>query len=289
MGQEEPHAGLYYFEDLAPYARLALRVREVIYSGRTRYQQVDILRLEGFGLALILDGYIQSTEADEHFYHEALVHPALLSHPRPERVLILGGGEGAALREVLKHKSVRLCSLVDIDGELLELSKRYLAPLHRGSFWDPRAEVLVQDAAHYVERAGERFDIVIMDLTDPHGPEISRHLYSKAFFERLRGLLGPGGFLVGQLGSAFFYPDLYSEIIAGLRAVFPSVIEYQVWTPSFGYCTNFALATLGGNVIREDSVDEELRRRGIGTKFYGGLAHRALFSGFINRRPEGAQ
>jgi spermidine synthase len=288
MSEEALGEGLYYFEQVAPHVRLALRVRQVIYRGRTRYQNVEIVVLEGFGLSLILDGYVQSTQADEHIYHESLVHPALLSTPNPQSALILGGGEGATLREVLKHNTIQRCVMVDIDGELLELAKRYLAPMHRGSFWDGRAEVVVQDGAEYVRRTAERFDAIILDLTDPHGPEISRRLYSEAFYEQLKAILKPGGVVVSQLGSAFFYPELYSEIITGLAKVFSKVHEYQVWTPSFGYSTNFVLATSEGQLIQEERVDEELKRRGVKTLFYGGRAHRALFSGaLITRAAQG--
>ena len=131
---------------LAAGERAAYEVTRVLYEGRTRFQEVRIVETRPYGLALFLDGAPQSAVADEFVYHEALVHPALVAHPSPRRVLIAGGGEGATLREVLRHPTVEQATMVDIDGELVELARRHLEPMHRGAFDDPRARVIVGDA-----------------------------------------------------------------------------------------------------------------------------------------------
>ncbi|MEM2757695.1 MAG: spermidine synthase, partial [Sulfolobales archaeon] len=134
-------SSMFAIEPVSRTVSLTAGLKNVLVNTKTKYQSVQIVELEEFGKALILDGLIQSSQADEFVYHESLVHPALLTHPNPKKVLIIGGGEGAALREVLKHPTVTNAVMVDIDGELVELSKRYLEEMHNGSFNDPRSKV----------------------------------------------------------------------------------------------------------------------------------------------------
>jgi len=138
----EVRLGLNIVQGVGGSTVMVMKVSNVYVSTRTKYQEVQIVDLEGFGRALVLDGYVQSTEVDEFLYHESLVQPAMTTHPNPARVLIIGGGEGATLREVLKHGTVVEAVMVDIDGELVEYAKKYLGVMHRGSFNDPRAKVL---------------------------------------------------------------------------------------------------------------------------------------------------
>jgi spermidine synthase len=158
-------------EPLSGNTTLLIKVRAVHAVKRSKYQTIVIADTEDYDRVLILDDYIQSSYQDEHYYHESLVHPAMVTHPAPRDVLILGGGEGATLREVLKHKTVQRAVMVDIDGDVVELSRRYLPEMHQGSFDDPRARVVIEDGFVYVENAlktGDKYDVVIMDLTDPY-------------------------------------------------------------------------------------------------------------------------
>ena len=150
-----------------PDLAMMLQVRQVLYSGETAYQRVEILESELFGRSLVLDGKTQSTERDEHLYHEALVHPAMLLHLGPRTVFIGGGGEGGTLREVLAHRSVERVVMLDLDREVVDLCRRYLPQHHQGSFNDPRVELCHQDAREYLANSDERFDVMIMDLVDP--------------------------------------------------------------------------------------------------------------------------
>ncbi|MBV8675765.1 MAG: fused MFS/spermidine synthase, partial [Planctomycetaceae bacterium] len=169
-----------------------------IAKARTAMQDVEIVETLSYGPMLLLDGIIQSAEDDEHVYHEALVHPGLIAHDGPREVLIIGGGEGATLREVLRHQSVERASMVDIDGQLVELCKEHLDDWHRGSFDDPRAEVLIGDGRGFLEMTDRTFDVVICDITDflDHGPAL--RLYTKQFYELIGRRLNPGGVLIVQ-------------------------------------------------------------------------------------------
>jgi spermidine synthase len=164
---------------------MVIKVKKLIAIKKSEFQEIIIAECEDFGKALILDGYIQSTVADEFIYHESLVHPAMLLHPNPKRVLIIGGGEGATLREVLKHNTIEEAIMVDIDRDVVELSKEFLPEMHCGSFFDKRARIVIDDGKRFVEKELAReskYDVVIMDLTDPYSSEIAKDLYSKQFF-----------------------------------------------------------------------------------------------------------
>ncbi|MEM0318067.1 MAG: methyltransferase domain-containing protein, partial [Candidatus Nezhaarchaeales archaeon] len=164
-------------------------VRKIMYSGRTKFQQVDIVETYSFGKCLFLDGKLQSCEYDEHVYHEALVHPAMMTHPDPKRVLIVGGGEGATAREVLRYPTVEKVVMVDIDGELVDLCRRYMPEWSQGAFEDPRLELVIADGRKYIEETGESFDVVILDLTDPLPGTPSVYLYTREFYELVKGRL----------------------------------------------------------------------------------------------------
>ncbi len=270
--------GLTVIEPVSRRSSLVMSLKNVLVSTRTKYQRVQIVELEEFGTALILDDYIQSTEADEYIYHESLIHPALITHPRPEKVLIVGGGEGASLREVLKHSTVSKAVMVDIDGELVELAKRYLGVMHRGSFDDPRSKVIIMDGLKYIEEATETYDVVILDLTDPFGSDIARALYSSEFYMKLKNRLTHDSVIVSQCGSSFFYPNTYRYIVNNIMKAFKVVREYYVWIPSFGYACNFIIASdrYDPATLSAHDVDELLRRRGVTTRYYSGKVHEAL-------------
>jgi len=278
-----------WVETVSWHSSLATQIEGIRYMRRTKYQELAIIDTVDFGRALVLDGFIQSTYADEPYYHESLVHPAMAAHPSPRRVLILGGGEGATLREVLKHRTVAEAVMVDIDGEVVDAAKEYLPAMHRGAFRDPRAKVLIMDGAKYVEEAaarGEKFDVVVMDLTDPYGPEIAQGLYSAQFLGKVKGLLAQGGVLATQAGSSFFFEEEYNAVLRNMSANFRIVVEYTVWIPSFGYAVNFIAASDSADPrgLGAEEVDRILAERGVSTEFYSGRTHVALMNMPIYRR-----
>ncbi|MEL9999836.1 MAG: methyltransferase domain-containing protein [Desulfurococcaceae archaeon] len=264
--------GVYVIEPAGMHLKLLLKVNRVFALEKSPYQEVVFAEIEGFGKSLLLDKFIQSTEKDEHIYHELLVHPAMALHRNPEKVLILGGGEGATLREVLKHNTVKEVVMVDIDPVVVEFSKKYLEHMHQGSFDDPRSKVIIMDGKDYIKRGpSSYFDVVIMDLTDPYASEVARPLYSSEAFAEIKRILKPEGVVVTQAGSSYFYPGEYKYVLNNVKSSFKHVSEYWFWIPSFGLNVNFIV---GSNAYRlEDAVnyiDERLRERGVVTKLVSG-------------------
>jgi len=264
--------GVYIIEPAGKYVRLLFKVNRVFALERSPYQEVVFAEIEGFGRSLLLDKFIQSTERDEYIYHELLVHPAMAMHPNPERVLIIGGGEGATLREVLKHNTVKEAVMVDIDPVVVEFSKRYLEHMHQGSFNDPRARVYIMDGYEYVKKAPSGyFDVVIMDLTDPYASEIAKPLYSREAFAEIKRVLKADGVVATQAGSSYFYPEECRYVLESVKANFKHVAEYWFWVPSFGLNVNFVV---GSDAYKLEDVvgkmDEVLKSRGVKTKLVSG-------------------
>ncbi len=275
---EQGYVGLVLIEPTDPTSATLVKIKSVYVAKKTKYQHVVLADLEIYGRALIIDNYIQSTENDEHLYHESLVHPAMITHPNPEKVLIIGGGEGATLREVLKYSSVKEAVMVDIDGELVEFAKKYLEVMHKGSFYDPRAKVYIMDGKKYLKEAlSKYFDIVIMDLTDPYSSEIAKDLYSEEFFREIYRVLKDDGIVVTQAGNSFFYTEVYEWVYGNIARVFPITMEYEAWVPSFGYSCNFIIGSkkYDPKSLSLEEVDERLRERRVSTKYYSGRVHMA--------------
>lgn len=272
--------GVNVIQSIGRTTYMLIRVKRVLVSKKSRYQQIDVVDTEEFGRVLVLDGLVQSSEADEFYYHESLVHPAMVLHPNPRRVLILGGGEGATLREVLKYNTVEKAVMVDIDEEVVKISRDYLTEWHSGAFDDPRSSIVIEDGKAFVERLGERFDVIIMDLTDPYGPEIARRLYRSEFIERLREVLTEDGVLSTQAGASFFYPQEYDDLHQSIEMFFRNTASFSVWIPSFGYSCSFIVASKGGGFtdLSEEEIDRRLKLRGVTTKFIDGRVLKALLS-----------
>ena len=257
-------------------------IREALYTGQTRYQRVELLETESFGRCLVLDGKIQSAEADEFVYHESLVHPALVAHPRPETVCIAGGGEGATAREVLRHSTVKRVSMVDLDQELVEICRQHLPGHHQGAFDDPRLRLHFADARAFLLGCPDCFDVLILDLPDPTRDSPTTLLYTLAFYQMLRSRLKPGGILVTQAGPATLlnHGEVFTAIHHTLQRVFPEVVPYTVPVESFGETWGFVLASLGPTPLdlTPKQVDSYLQCAGVeGLRLYDGIAHQGLF------------
>ena len=258
------------------------RIGEVLYDGRSAFQEVRVLRSPVFGIALVLDGKIQSTELDEHIYHEGLVQPAMITHPRPESVFIAGGGEGATLREALRHNTVKKAVMVDIDAEVIALSKQYLPTESDGAFDDPRTELLNVDARQYLAKTGERFDVIIIDLPDPIEEGPAYRLYTREFYEIVNNRLTADGIISVQAGSAGLTELLNLTAVAKtLSSIFPVVSVCQVHMPCFGGPWGFALAsrTQDPAALTPEEVDKRIAQRNLaGLRFYDGVTHRGMFA-----------
>ncbi len=257
-------------------------IEHTIARARTTFQDVEIVESAAYGKMLLLDGLVQSAEADEYLYHEALVHPGMLAHADPKDVLIIGGGEGATLREVLRHKTVRKATMVDIDGELIELCKKHLGEWHKGAFDDPRAEIVIGDGRAYLETSEQTFDIVICDITDflDHGPAM--RLYTKEFYALVKKRLNPGGVLIVQaMELAATDWEEHSTLRRTIATAFTNVQTYQIFVPSFIFTWGFIVAS--DNLDPENQTEAEVdlqiaSKLGGKLKALDGRVHRGLFA-----------
>ena len=272
----------WFLEVQTPCSMHAHGIVDILYSGRSEYQEIVVAELCNVGKALILDGKIQSSANDEWIYHESLVHPVMLAHPNPERVLVLGGGEGATLREVYKHKTVKKAVMVDLDKQVIEVSKKYLPEWHQGSFDDPRTELVIMDGRKYLEEVEpSSFDVIILDLVDPTEGAPAAKLYTKEFYELVRKALKDDGIMVTQATSTSYTLDLFTVIYRTVKEVFPKAGGYHSFVQAFDSTWGFVWGSLGPNpsALTPQQVDELIAKRIDGElKYYDGVTHLGMFS-----------
>jgi len=205
------------------------KAKKLLYSHQSPYQKIEVIENEYFGRVLFLDGLLQTTEKDEFFYHEMLVHPAFVSHPAPKNILIIGGGDGGALKEILRYPVERV-QLVEIDSIVVEVSKKFF-PWLLPSLKDERVELVVADGHEFIQKTDRKFDVVLVDSSDPVGP--SRRLHKSDFYEKLKYCLNPRGVAVAQAGSPFYHLDQIKEKNACLKKLFKIVSFYIGLVPTY--------------------------------------------------------
>jgi spermidine synthase len=258
------------------------RVLQTVVSTTSKYQEILIAEVQGFGRALFLDGIPQSSALDKHIYHEVLIHPALAAHKHPRKVFVAGGGEGAVLYEILKHNTVERVVMVDIDDVVTDLARIHLKEWHHGLFDDKRVEAITGDALAYLAASQESFDCIIMDLTDPFEDGVSRSLFTTEFFNLVNAHLTDDGVL-GMQSETSVYGDHSDYVTIGktLQSCFRCVLPYQSFIPFYGLPWGFAVA--GKQDIRSrfspHTLTQTLRERGCtDLKFYDAETHQHLFS-----------
>jgi spermidine synthase len=251
-------------------------------SIQTKFQQMAIVDSLRFGRCLILDGKVQSSESDEYIYHEALVHPGMIAHPAPRNIMVVGGGEGATIREILKHPGVEHVVMVDIDEEVVDSCKKYLPTWHMGAFDDPRVEVLCFDARKYLEETSNRFDVIIIDITEPLEGGPAYLLFTKEFYQTVYQRLTNDGVLIVQSGSAANNDLLcFSSIYKTLRTVFPTVRACHTFIPSIALLWGFTVSFVNKNrdVLSGNELYAKLEERGlVSLKYYDQETHLSMFS-----------
>ncbi|TXF11382.1 polyamine aminopropyltransferase [Pelomicrobium methylotrophicum] len=275
----KPYNGQFHIELLNPNYGCAVRVTETIARLRTEYQDLEVVDTPMFGRMLLLDKVMMTTERDEFFYHENLIHVGGLAHPGPRSALVVGGGDGGSSEELLKYSTMQRVVMAELDRGVVEASKQYLQKVHRGAFDDPRLTVMIGDGKAFVERTDQRFDIVALDLTDPLGPSVQ--LYTREFYEACKRILNPGGVLTLHVESPITRPQAYQRIVATLKAVFPIVRPYMVYVPI--YCAWWGMATASETVdplaLSEAEVERRIAERGIGDlQYLNGAVYRAMLS-----------
>lgn len=246
---------------------------------RSAHQTLEVFETPQFGKLLRLDGANMTSEGDEYFYHEALVHPLACAHPAPRSALVIGGGDGGAAEEILKHACMQRVLLVELDEAVPRIARKHLGTIHRGAFDDLRLEVHHADGGEYLRRSAECFDLILLDLTDPDTP--ARRLYQPDFFRDLRQRLAVGGAVAMHIGSPVFHPQRFSRLVRDLRGAFRTVRPYSLYVPIYGTQWGMAVASdsLDPLLLAPDVADERIRERNLGElDYYNGDVHRALFA-----------
>ncbi|MBA7504400.1 Polyamine aminopropyltransferase [subsurface metagenome] len=282
MKDSDPDKHKWFHDYVSPDITISYRVKDLIYSGKTKFQSIAIIDNNSFGKCLVLDGKIQSSEVDEFIYHEALVHPVMITHSHPEKVFIAGGGEGATLREVLAYNSVKKAVMVDIDEEVVDICRRFLFSWHQNSFDDQRVELHFTDARVYLEKNDDKFDVIIIDLPDPLAKGPARLLYTQEFYQLVKQRLQPNGIISVQAESADWTElENFVGIVNTMANVFPIVRPYQAHIPSFNSLWGFASASrkLDPAKLTPEDIDVKISTRiSRQLKFYDGLTHQAIFT-----------
>lgn len=282
MSDASPIRHSWFHDALNPDLGMIHRVDEYLYAGRSAYQGIEVIRTRSFGTCLVLDGKIQSSEADEFIYHEALVQPAMLTHPGPRTVLIAGGGEGATLREVLRHRTVEQATMVDLDEQVVSVCRQYLPSFSNGAFDDPRAQLIVGDARKFMEESEWTFDVIIIDLPDPLEVGPAQMLYTREFYSAVKRCLAPGGIISVQSESSRWYDlQAFVAIVHTIGDVFRHTAPYQAHIPSFSSLWGFTCASddLSAAAMSREDVDSRIAQRVDGTlRSFDGRSHIGMFS-----------
>lgn len=279
-GAESGEAGDdFVLEHLNADSVYGYRVGHCLERRRTPYQSLEVYETPQFGKVLRLDDCYMTSEKEEYFYHEALVHPSALAHACPKTALVVGGGDGGAAEELLKHPSIEKVVLAELDGDVVEVSRKYFDAVHHGAFDDPRLDLRIGDGFAYVRSTTDRYDLVLLDLTDPDTPAAS--LYSAGFFAACKRVLSPGGAMVLHIGSPVFAPDRVARSVSELGNVFELVRCYGLYIPLYGAYWGMAVASdsLDPVAVGRQVLQARLSERGLGRlHYYNEDVHGALFA-----------
>jgi spermidine synthase len=246
---------------------------------QTPFQLLEVYDTPELGRIFRLDCFNMTSERDEFFYHENLVHPAAVAHPAPRRALVIGGGDGGSSEELLKHPTLEVVHMAELDPDVIEVAKSQFAAVHRGVFDNPRLKVTVGDGLAYLRQTEVRYDLVSMDLTDPVGPSVE--LYSPATFALAKSAMSAGAALTLHIGSPFSHPERVRTTLANLRQVFGIVAPYFVHIPVYGSIWGFACASdsLDPRALAPAEVERVIAARRLrDLQYYNGETHRAVFA-----------
>ncbi len=258
--------------------RQAIRVKEMLYREQTELQDLVIFESFDWGRVLALDGVVQTTTGDEFCYHEMIVHVPMLAHGQAREVLIIGGGDGGCLREALKHPDVERVTQVEIDAGVIDFSRRWLPTLSDGAFDHPKARVVIADGARFAGETSDRFDVVIVDSTDPQGP--GAVLFTEPFYRDVRRLLNPGGIMTTQCGNPSIRPQELEDTQGAQRAAGYALVDYFLPVVPTYIGGAMALGFASDAIASREIPIEQLRQRIVpaGLQYYTPEVHLAAFA-----------
>ncbi len=268
-------------ETLHDHFRFRFAAEEVFFESQTEHQHLVIFNNRTFGRVMMLDGIIQLTEKDEFIYHETLAHTPLFSLglEEPRRVLIIGGGDGGVLREVLRHEAVERAVLCEIDMSVIDMCRQYLPMISSGAYDDPRTEIVIADGTKFVAEADEKFDVVIVDSTDPIGP--GAVLFTPEFYRSCKRCLKPGGILMNQTGLAFLQGWELKQTANRFRALFADVGAMLIHVPTYiggPMALGWGSDDPGLRAVPVETLRARFDRAGLAMKFYNPEVHKGCFA-----------
>lgn len=266
---------LWVEEKLEDYAGFRFRVEKTLFSGESEFQSVDVVETRGHGKMLLNDGLVMLTERDEFVYHDMISHVPLFTHPNPKKVLVIGGGDGGSAREVLRHSSVEKCVMVEIDKMVVDACVAHI-PQTASCLQDPRLELHIDDGIKYAKETKEKFDVILVDSTDPIGP--AQPLFGPEFYRDLFACLNDDGIVVSQGESAWFAVDMQQTLLGVLGQVFPIVRLYKYHNLGYpGGLWGFTYASKKLDPIADfDPIRVE--KSGLEFNYYNEETHRAAFA-----------
>jgi spermidine synthase len=263
---------LWFTEFQTPNVGITCKTKRTIHTEKTQYQELALIETEEFGRMLVLDGTVQTTIRDEFVYHEMITHIPLFTHKNPKKVLVVGGGDGGALREIIKHPSVEKAVLVEIDEAVVNVSRKYL-PEISCALDDERVEINICDGIKYVSDHKNEFDVILVDSTDPVGPAVG--LFSVDFYKSIHASLKEDGIFVAQTESPYYQKDLITKVYKDINSVFSITKLYTCAIPT--YPSGYWSFTMGSKKYSPLDVIEE-NIPAIDTKYYSPEIHKTVFS-----------
>ncbi|CAL0305755.1 unnamed protein product [Lupinus luteus] len=267
---DKNHHVCWYEEVIDDDLKWSFALNSVLHKGTSDYQEIALIDTKRFGKALVIDGKMQSAEIDEFIYHECLIHPPLLCHPSPKTVFIMGGGEGSAAREVLKHKSLDKVVMCDIDQEVVDFCRKYLTE-NKEAFSHKKLDLVINDAKAELEKRNDKFDIIVGDLADPVEGGPCYQLYTKSFYENiLKPKLNADGIFVTQAGPAgiLTHKEVFTSIYNTIKHVFKYVVAYTTHVPSFADTWGWVMASDQPLFIGAEEMDKRIEARINGELLY---------------------
>ncbi|KAL2896890.1 Thermospermine synthase ACAULIS5 [Bienertia sinuspersici] len=260
----------WFEEEIDHDLKWSFALNSVLQKATSEYQDIVLLDTKHFGKVLLIDGKMQSAEADEFIYHECLIHPALLCHPNPKTMFIMGGGEGSAAREALKHKSIEKVVMCDIDQEVVDFCRKHLT-INQDAFNNAKLELVINDARAELDGRKEKFDIIVGDLADPVEGGPCYQLYTKSFYQNiLKPKLSHNGIFITQAGPAGIntHKEVFSSIHNTIKQVFKYVVVFTAHVPSFADTWGWVMASDHPIRINADDLDNKIQDRIVGELLY---------------------
>lgn len=267
----------WFKEEVTPQIGHALRIDKILYEGEVDHQHLIVFENETFGRLFALNGFIQVSTRDEFIYHEMVTHVPVFAHGAAKRVLVIGGGDGGAIRELFRHQSVEHVTMVEIEGSVVDFSKQWFPTISAGAFDDPRLDLVIADGAKFVKETDARFDVIIVDSTDPVGP--GKVLFTPEFYRDCRRCLTDEGIMVTQCGLPFLQPEELKSAYDNQCQSYDDVRFFAIAVPAYsGGIMTLGFARAGGSDPAADVLAQRVAAAGLDYRYYTPGVHQAAFA-----------